>query len=745
MAAAPIHRSRWRAYVCLAAIVLGACVFVAVPIHQLIVPGPFQWHLQLPSVRQGGIEALVLAALLAAGFALNRRGAWIVLVAIPVALYLRRHAVDVPLLIDLAYLEITIGLGMCVRRALRLEPARTGEDYLHAFVLGFLAWSLAAWTLSALGRGSIVQLRWLTLLLGALACCGRTAPFTAYAWRRMRAQDRSVRVWCGLLAAWILISFARSNVVVGFDSIWYGLRPEQVLDPGRSLFEPLGLVSPVNYFPKLYEAFLLPVSRLRDFSVIDGMTILLLPPILLACLALMRRIATPARAQWPVLALVATLPALANMAIGPKPDVISTLFLLLAALAALDAVHQRSASAGAWMLACAALACLSKLTAIPYAGVLVLAALVSALLRPAVADGFAPRYPALMAATALAMTLVVGVFVTARTWLLAGVPTIGPDPLMSLWRALGMELREPAGTLPWTAPVRWAELPQVTLDVLLRPHHDLPHMIITWIGNVWLWLALIAGIARVVLGARRSSPVSTMPLLALIAVGLYVFFGVGTGVRGSDGNYFLFAVVPAILLSATAAFGRLDGQARLFAAALACLPAFVAFHASYSFVSAGWASGTLTFDGKLNRKWKDAGKTRRHELHAAGIERIGEYLGELPGSPRVVGSTLRSGGYWLPARFESLSQIGFARPEYLANAAAFRRFLAMQGIRYLILPLPGVEMGDEAVPAAAVDAAAELEALTGTKRLEDRQHYLLDFSAVAPAAIDPAAQPAESR
>lgn len=749
-AAATARPSRLRANVCLAVLLSSAFAFVAIPIHQLIVPGPFDWHVQTPRFWQGGLEALVLAALFAAGFSRDGRAAWFGLIALPAAFYLRRHAVDVPLLIDLAYLEITIGLGMAVRRALRLEPARIGEDYLQAFVFGLLAWSLAAWTLSAFGLGSIAQLRWLTLLLAAAAFFGRTAPVTLYAWRRLRRQDRATRLWCGLLAAWLLILFARSNVVVGYDPLWYGLRAEQVLDPGHSLFEPLGLVSPVYYFPKLYEAFLLPVSRLRDFSVIDGVTILLLPLILLACLALMRRIAVPARVRWPVLALVATLPALANTAIGPKPDLISTLLVLLAAAAALDFVKRRDAAAGLWGLACAGLACLAKLTAIPYVAALVVATLVSARRSHAPATGgLRPRYATGAAAAALAATLAVGGFVTARTWLLAGVPTIGPDPLVALWQAFGMQLREPVGTLHWAHPVQWSELPAVVLDVLLRPQHDLRHMTITWIGNVWLWLALVAVLARSAcsLPKPRHADLQRLPLFALIAMGFYVFFGIGTGVRGSDGNYFLFAVVPGIVVAAAAAFIRLEAQPRLFTAALACLPAFVAFDASFSFASAGWNAGTRVFDGRLNRTWQDLPLRKQQALDSAGLTRIGEYLAELPGSPRVVGSTTLSAGYWLSARYESIPQIAIARPEYFDDTTAFRRFLARQNIQYLILPLPE-ELENtkrfEAVPDVVVAAAAELEALSGTRRLDDRSYYLLDLSGVPQALVDRSAQDGES-
>jgi hypothetical protein len=726
-----------------ALIVLGAVVFVAVPLQQLLGPGPFAWHATRPAFWQGGLEALALVSMLAAGFALNRRGWLVALAALPALFYVRRHAVDVPLLIDVVYLETMVGLGMAVMRALRRPGTNVSVDYLRAFVLGFLVWSIVAWTLSALGWGSIKQLRWMTLLLVVPAAFGRTAPLVVHLWRRMREQEAAARAWCGALAAWLLVLFARSNVVVGYDPLWYGLRGNYVLDSGHSVFESLGLVSPVYYFPKLFEVFLLPVTAFGDFSVVDGVTILLLIPCLLACRLLMQKLDVPPRAHGPTLALAATLPALANSAIGPKPDVMALLLVLLAAIAACDVARSRSSSAAVWMVACAGLACLAKLTAIPYVAALIVATILCAWRAPEAqiadsGDACSKR----LAWTALAATLVVAAFVTARTWLLTGLPTIGPDPLFKFWLALGMRLREPVGSLRWTYPADWPAMPGIVFDVLLRPHRDLPHMIITWIGNAWLWLASIAAAAAALLRARgRMSRAAWIPLAALAATGAYLFLGVGYGIRGSDGNYFLCAMVPAILLSAGAAFGRLEAHPALRALASSCVIAFVLFQAGYSFISAGWGVGTRAFDLHLGHGWHDTRKLRRASLERDGLSRIADYLKAQPNAPRAVGETVSDTGHWLPARFESLDQISYSRPGYVGSASEFRRFLAMQKINYLVLPLdsakPAYE-GDLQIPPAVTEAAKQLASLPGVRRIDDQYHYLLDLSAADPSSLSTA-------
>ncbi|HEY0179670.1 MAG TPA: hypothetical protein VGC30_08565, partial [Dokdonella sp.] len=231
-----------------------AAAFIGVPIWELIVPGPFDWHVQTAAYWQGGLEAVALIAIVSAAFLLRPR--WPrALAIVAVALYLRRHAVDAALLVDALYLEIVVGVGMTLRRLLRVPPASDSLDYVLAFVAGLAVWSVCAWTASAFELGSARDLQWLTVLLAAAAAFGGQRPLLAQLWRRARAQTPAGRLWCGALAAWLLVLFARARVAIGFDTQWYGLRGAYVLVPDRSVYEPLALTSPVHYYPKLYELF----------------------------------------------------------------------------------------------------------------------------------------------------------------------------------------------------------------------------------------------------------------------------------------------------------------------------------------------------------------------------------------------------------------------------------------------------------------------------------------------------------
>ncbi|MEO7432921.1 MAG: hypothetical protein ABIR62_13045 [Dokdonella sp.] len=727
-------------------VALCALAFIAIPAWELIVPGPFDWHIQTPQFWQGGIEALILVALVSTGFALNSGVSLLVLVALPSALYLRRHAVDASLLVDVLYLEVVIGVGMCARRLMRQPAPASSADYVLAFATGFAIWSVLAWAISAVNLGSPKQLGWLTTALALPAALAGHRPLIAYLWKRVRSQLRADRIWCGMLGAWLLVLFARSRVAIYADAPWYGLRGPYVLVPGHSAYEPLALTSPVYYYPKIYELFLLPLSVLRDYSVIDAMSILMLLMLLLVCRLLMREMATPDRVQLPLLALVATLPAFANISTSPTPDVFSSMFVILAALFALKIVRQPSAIGFAWMISAIAIGCSGKLTAIPFCGMLLVATLVAAALGPG--DRAIPDEPQPSAAFAwltFAVATVAALFVHARTLLLAGLPTIGPDPLFKLWLALGFKLKDPVGTLNWTNAQNWRDVPSLLFDGLFAPQ-QLTHIIIMWTGNVWLWFGLIV-FAGALIG-RKSQPAAPIrwPLIGLMVTGVGLAVGNRYLVRGGDGHYFLAALVPAILCGGTAAWVRVNRVPVLQATILACIPAFALFQATYSFASGSWSQGTRSFDLAFSKSARDTRTKRMTFVDYYGLSQISDFLGTLPRNARITGAIEPALHGWLPARYEDLGVIRDSRPEYTREPASIRHWLRTQHIDALILPLSGtLDLHRLTVALEFTQTAEQLASIPGVHRLEDRRYYLLDLRDVAPMDLDPPDSTAEPR
>jgi hypothetical protein len=333
--------------------------------------------------------------------------------------------------------------------------------------------------------------------------------------------------------------------------------------------------------------------------------------------------------------------------------------------------------------------------------------------------------------------------------LLTGMPTIGPDPLFKLWLALGFQLHFPVGTLRWGYPTNWADTPSLILDLLFRPQ-KLNMIVISWTGNVWLWLGAVALCAHLLrLRRARAARAAAMgntdalpapsiagcaadraivwPGIGLMSIAFVVMLCWGFAYRGGDGNYFIAGIVPAILLGFAAAWRSLPLSLHrpLFVAAVG----FGLFAASYSFVSGWWINGTRGFDTDFQRSAHLFRRESRLGFREKGILRITEYLRALHHEARVVGCTEFGGalGFHLPARFEDIGAITFSRPEFPSSKAHFVDFLKTDRIDYLLAPRAAVNAvqcpGGEVVARVAADLSGD----PGVPAVQDERYVLYDI------------------
>ena len=722
-------------------LLLSALPFIAIVMWQLLVDGPFWWHVAQAQSWQGGIEALALLALLFGAQRLQRRSWRLIATLLLVEVYLRRHGVDLAALVDVIYLEILIALGALVRRLCRLASADSSVEYLGNFVVGLCAWSACAWSVSALGFGSVVQLRWLTLLLVLIALAARPRPLVAFVHARIAAMPPQVRSAYALLFGWIAILFARTAIAIGFDPLWYGLRGEYVLVGDGSVFASSGLVSAVHYAPKLYELLLIPVSALGSASVISGMTLMVFAMLTLTADALLKQhgiVERTARA-WIVVACM-TIPAISNTALDAKPDLLAALLLMLGWLHGNAFVRERSRAAALWTLCCFTLAVAAKLTAIPYAAALALFIGIAALrerriaVRSIQAAGDSTR----LASVAFSLAIVAAAFVTARTLIVAGVPTIGPDALFHVWQTLGFELTPPAGTINWTVPQHWSDVPLLALDLLFRPE-KLTHIVISWTGNIWLWCVVVLAALRWRGTANKSPGDRSTHVVAFgaMATGLALMFCVGyNGVRGSDGNYFVAALMPAVLLGAGAVWQVVGSHPRDARAFLVALAAFALFQAAYSFHSASWQTGTRPFDLDFSRGPHQFRDDNRALLAKNGLGAIAAHLHDQHRPVRVVSCIEDGLDFRLPARSESVDRILFSRWQYVGREGEFAPFLKNARIDFLLVPtamdgLPSC-LGWPKVEKVAREIASDAT----VPQLREAQFVLLDIARWRPTPTD---------
>ena len=100
---------------------------------------------------------------------------------------------------------------------------------------------------------------------------------TPYLYRIIRGGvngNRTERVVFALLYVTVLIIAAKTNLIDDFDSQWYGLRSDYVLEEGGTIFVNLGLAHFVYYYPKLYETLILPLCAFPDSSYPASLSVL---------------------------------------------------------------------------------------------------------------------------------------------------------------------------------------------------------------------------------------------------------------------------------------------------------------------------------------------------------------------------------------------------------------------------------------------------------------------------------------
>lgn len=683
-------------------IVAMAFLFVGTVATTLLVYGPFLWHVRQPAAWQGALEAALLTALIFAALQLRRLPvpARVALLLVPVALYLRRHHVDAVLSVSLLYLEGMVLLGALFLRGLR-EDATRSDLWLRGLIAGVATLSLLLWMAQGFDFGTPRAQRLLAIFV--------LVPLLLWRWRDLQSVallregfrlDRPLeRAWAAALIATPLVLFARSNTVFGYDELWYGLRPERVLVGEASVFESLGFVAPVYYFPKLYEVLLLPLSAMRESSAVQGVTILLGAALARLVFDMLRRLGHTRVVALAGATLAWSLPALANTSIGVKPDVFVALCVVSMVWFGWNLLQQGRRADLAWIFVCAGLAVSSKLIAFSYVGAAGLACLVGMFAsKPAMRD----RTGTLAGVGVLAIATAVGVFVCVRTYLLTGMPTVGPDAFVAAWRSLGMEFLPPVGTLTWTRPQVWSEVPGNVLGWIALPSEF--HLRTSWPGNVWLFLPLVA----LLLPRGRTSDPGMPPrwlLWAVPAMGLLLFLTIRFSNRAGDGNYFIAPVVLATIAGIDLVWRR-SGAVLLQQPLMLGMALFVALHAALCFVSAGWGLGTRAWDLDFTRTNRDAPTLLANRLEKAGLGGVAHWLHGQGGRTRVVGDgVLPYLGNHLPARYEAMIDIIHASGGANLTADAFLHVLACARVEAILLPVAEAEPTRYPAIAQAVAAA----------------------------------------
>ncbi len=398
-----------------------------------------------------------------------------------------------------------------------------GELYLHQMLLPFfasLAYAGLLLFLVLLLFGELGNLRFFRHL-GLRGLIDKLLALRSAALQYLRAPRNGEEKYLLLALPFLLIQLNRMNIAVDYDSLRYGLRSQYVLFNG-DFFSALGQVNAVYTYPKGLEILTYPLSSFRCFALLLMFSFWCYLLCLLLIGIMTAELTGNRRRGFQAFLCLSMVSALGNMSITAKTDLITLLCQLYMLWLFLRGEKTKSLAAAILTLSFkpTAVVFTTASFAVLFFGDLLLERMARQErgqddVLPAVAgDGIAGGtdsgsaacvHPAVKVKSrfrgfpALLVCLLFTGLVTARTWIITGVPF--STTFTSVFQALGCTVHWPfnfdahvdygSSTAPTTALLNF--LRRLLLFLFCPVGEDMAHVEIAW-GGVEIPLLLIPAI-----------------------------------------------------------------------------------------------------------------------------------------------------------------------------------------------------------------------------------------------------------
>jgi len=536
----------------------------------------------------------------------------------------------------------------------------------------------------------------------------------------------------------ILAMFAKANIVVCYDSIWYGLRPENVLIGPNSFFDHLGYTFNVYYYPKLFELFLLPISNLSDYNFIYSGNIYFLILLFITIYSFLKSFKI--NTKWALIgvALIATIPVVSNFAVTAKPDIFVTFLMLFGAFNFWKWIENKK-NKHFWLgLSAVALCFGSKYTSFAYGPFLVLGAIMGGIKSGALKI-FISNLKKLsnnQHVGVLIGSILVVIGISYRTYVLTGYPFW---ILRSLWDFLGFEIKYPLASYGYSVVNDFFGFKYLNLEtanylygVLFNPS-EFGHIIMAWFGNSVLYLFIIMMCLFLVRKIKiRKYSAKLLLLLPIILIGLHYLLLMQYGrVAGGDSNYYLIPLIFSIVL-----FYTITIRAEISYRKILLLP-LVIFIIGQSFfmfmMHPSWSTGAEPFDFDLSKPIIETIDRNIRSFEANGLPEIANYINEngTDKNALLVNSDIAHIAYRLPCRVDNFSHLVMRTP-LLKQMDEFLEYLSWAGIDYIIYPTDYIDNPCSDSSSCYIEGEYDLiQSLINNEEvlmIEDRNFHLLDIS-----------------
>jgi hypothetical protein len=320
-----------------------------------------------------------------------------------------------------------------------------------------------------------------------------------------------------------------------------------------------------------------------------------------------------------------------------------------------------------------------------------------------------------------------------RTSSITGIPTL--PGYVGVWKMLGLSLR-----YPWEgADFGFLATPVKTLNDFFTYWYRMNfnprrygHYFMAWPGNI----GFISFCIMAILYAFKCIPKRTQTAFYYactpILVGCIAWACLMRrhGAEGTDGNYFAFPIILAVL-GAAGILANSQGATRSIL--LLCCIGFTLLHLPIMFVSHwSWHPGTKAFDFSLDKPIFDANAESRSRLKAIGAWGIEEYLQKNPNKQLCVGFSRGEAPvlHSLSCIHEDFEQIGSPFLHLFSSEFAFKNYLKWAHPDLFIMPKDVAYQPGQS-EFNVKKTFDELATNPNTIRIESERYLALDISAVS--------------
>lgn len=275
----------------------------------------------------------------------KRKGIIIFTVSFISGTYLYLHQAATALIIVFIYVKALIWLGdillLFIRKKYKEESNIT--RMLNSFVIGSLFYIISVCIMSALHIASIEVIRVYTLLLAAIT-------IVLYLWLRIFRvieikpdsifEEEFVKlsgknyfcVGTAIMLSALLLQLGRINIALDYDSLRYGLRSLSVLIGNTGIYDKLGTVNDVYVYPKGLEILTLALNNEITFGFVLSFNYICAILMLICVYEIITVCTESINKAWLGVVLVSVTPAVMNMSISAKTDIITLLMQLISVL-----------------------------------------------------------------------------------------------------------------------------------------------------------------------------------------------------------------------------------------------------------------------------------------------------------------------------------------------------------------------------------------------------------------------------